>query len=103
MVFASGFPADVANRKDGDVPFDDGYLCDFLTAPHMLFTGSFTATTIKSRSSSNQELRSFTPGCVQPLPGGALIKLYGNDHVLAQEIHKQDGQELPKNRYDGYP
>jgi len=35
--------------------------------------------------------------------GGALIKLYGNDHVLAQEIHKQDGQELPKNRYDGYP
>jgi hypothetical protein len=35
MVFASGFPADVANRRDGDVPFDDGYLCDFLTALHM--------------------------------------------------------------------
>jgi hypothetical protein len=60
MVFASGFPAAVANRKDGDVPFDDGYLCDFLTALHMcLFTGSVTATTIKSQSSSNLGLRSF--------------------------------------------
>ena len=39
MVFASGFPADVANRKDGDVPFDDGYLCDFLTALHMPLYG----------------------------------------------------------------
>jgi hypothetical protein len=37
-------------------------------------------------------------------PGASLIHaVYGKGRVLAQEIHEQDGNELPKNRHEAHP
>jgi hypothetical protein len=63
-VFASGFPADVANRRDGDVPFDDGYLCDFLTALHMSHYWLCYRHNNQFQSSSSLGLQSFMLVCV---------------------------------------